>query len=278
MSVAIVTDSTADLPHDILEGGHIQVIPTMLILDGATFADGDGVSRESFYQRLATQSRLPTTSVPPIALFYQLYEKLILDGASEIISIHVASAFSGMYSIALAAAQSFKDKIHVIDSGQVTFGLGFQVLAAAEAAAAGASVDEIRQIIERISQRVRFVALLDTLEYVRRSGRVHWAAATVGNLLNLKAMIEIKKGEVFRLGLFRYRRQGIDRLIKYLCNLGPLDRLALVYTQLSNPDEINHILESVKSQLLHPAIIAQVTTVIGTHVGPDGIGFIAVVA
>ncbi len=166
----------------------------------------------------------------------------------------------------------------MIDSGQITFGLGFQVLAAAEAAAAGASVEEVRRVITRIGQNVHFLALLDTLEYVRRSGRVHWAAATVGNLLNLKAMIEIKRGDVLRLGLFRNRRQGIAGLIKHLCSLGQIDRLALVYTQLSNPDEINHILESVRSQLLHPAIISQVTTVIGTHVGPDGIGFIAVTA
>lgn len=275
MTIAIVTDSTADLPHEILEDHHIQVVPAMVIMDGHTYADGDGLSREAYYQRLVTLKELPTTSAPPIAYFQQMYEGLLNDGATQVISIHVSSAFSGIFNIASAAAQSCVEKIHVIDSGQVTFGLGFQVLAAAEAAANGATIDEVRQLVERISQKVRFIALLDTLEYVRRSGRVHWAAATVSDFFNLKAMIEVKKGAVLRLGLFRNRTQGIASLIRQLCSLGPLDRLAIVYTHLSNMEEINQVLESIKSQLRHPAIVAPVTPVIGTHVGSDGIGFIA---
>jgi DegV family protein with EDD domain len=275
MSIAIVTDSTADLPRELLEEHSIQVVPAMVILNGTTYTDGDGLSREDFYQRMTTTNELPTTSAPPITMFQQMYEMLLKDGASQVISIHVSSAFSGIHNIASAAAQAFMDKINVIDSGQVTFGLGFQALAAAEAAGNGANLDEVRQIVERVSQKVRFIALLDSLEYVRRSGRVHWAAATVSNFFNLKAMIEVRKGDVLRLGLFRNRTQGITSLIKHLCSLGPLDRLAIVYTNLSNMDEINHILESVKSQLKHPAIVAPVTTVIGTHVGSDCIGFIA---
>jgi DegV family protein with EDD domain len=278
MSIAIVTDSTADIPLSLLQDHPIAVIPTMLILDGKTYADGEGITREEFYQRLVTSSDLPTTSAPPISLFHQMYEKLLHDGATQVISIHVASAFSGVYGIASAAAQSFKERIHVIDSGSVTFGLGFQVIAAAEAAAAGASTEEIHRVVEQVSQRVHFVALLDTIEHLRRSGRVSWAAATIGSLLNLKVMIEVSKGQVYRLGLFRNRQQGFASLIKQLRGLGRLERLALVYTQLTHPEELSRLQEATREQLASLPFMGPVTTVIGTHVGSNGIGFIAVTA
>jgi DegV family protein with EDD domain len=278
MSIAIVTDSTADIPLQAQQDHHIGVVPVMVVLDGKTYADGEGLSREEFYKRLDTLTEPPTTGAPAISLFQQLYERLIREGATQILSIHVSSAFSGTFGIASAAAQSFKDKVHVIDSGSVTLGLGFQVLAAAEAAAAGASIDEIRHVIDSISQRIRFFALLDTIEHLRRSGRVSWTAATIGGFLNLKVMIEVSKGQVFRLGLFRNHQQGLASMIKTLRGLGPLERLALVYTQLSNPEDLNQLHDCAKAQLANPPLIAQVTTVIGTHVGSNGLGFIAVTA
>ncbi len=278
MSIAIVTDSTADIPQAYIQDHSIVVVPTMLILDGQTYQDGEGITREEFYQRLGTFTNPPTTSAPPISMFHQLYEKVLHDGATQVISIHVASAFSGVYGIASAAAQSFKDRIHVIDSESVTFGLGFQVIAAAEAAAAGASLEEIHRIVAHVSQRVHFVALLDTIEHLRRSGRVSWAAATIGSLLNLKVMIEISKGQVYRLGLFRNRQQGFASLIKQLSGLGRLERLALVYTQLTHPEELNRLQEAAREQLASLPFMGPVTTVIGTHVGSNGIGFIAVTA
>ena len=278
MSIAIVTDSTADIPQSYLQEHPIAIVPTMLILDGTTYADGEGITREEFYRRLGTLSNPPTTSAPPISLFHQVYEKLLHDGATQIISIHVASAFSGVYGIASAAAQSFKDRIHVIDSESVTFGLGFQVIAAAEAAAAGASIEEIHRIVAHVSQGVHFVALLDTIEHLRRSGRVSWAAARIGSLLNLKVMIEISKGQVYRLGLFRTRQQGFASLVKHLRGLGRLERLALVYTQLTDTEELGRLQDAARDQLAGLPFMGPVTTVIGTHVGSNGIGFIAVTA
>lgn len=278
MTIAIVTDSTADLPSDVLAANHIHAVPVMLILDGKTLVDGQGISREDFYRRIGTYTHLPTTAAPPISHFMDIYERLLANGASQIISIHVASAFSGIYNIACSAAEAFKDKIHVVDSGQVTFGLGFQVLAAAQAAAQGASLEEIRALISSVSEKIRFIALLDTVEYLRRSGRVGWTAAAATNFLNLKVMIEVRKSQVLRLGLFRSHAQGVANLIQRLRDFGALEQVAILYTHLADPDEVRRIHESIRSGLINPPFIGPVTTVIGTHVGGNGIGFVAIPA
>ncbi len=278
MTIAIVTDSTSDLPPEVIAQYHIEVIPAMLVIDGQTYIDGQGLSREDFYKQLPGYKIPPTTSAPSIGLFHQIYDRLILQGACQILSFHPPASLSGLVNIANIAAQSFIDRIKVIDTGQVTLGLGFQVMAAAEAAVGGAGINEIIEAAARIGQKVRFIALLDTLEYIRRSGRVGWATAAVSNFLNLKVMIEVRKGRVFRLGLFRTRQQGLAQLLNHLKNLGPLEKLALVYTDLAHSEELAHIIEASKGQVKSPPFVLPVTTVIGTHVGPDGIGFIAVPA
>ncbi len=278
MTIAIVTDSTADLPPEAVRAYDIRIVPATLVVEGQAYQDGEGITREEFYQRLPGFTKPPTTSAPSIGLFQSIYEKLFQEGVTQILSIHVASAFSGIHDIACVAAESFKNRIKVFDSQQVSLGLGFQVLAAAEAAARGLPIEEIVHSLTSLGERVHFYALLDTIEYLGRSGRVHWAAAAIGGFFNLKVLIEIRKGQVLRKGLFRGHRQGFNDLMNYLHNLGPLEQLALVYTTVSNPDEIKQLIESVSSRLHSPPIVTPVTTVIGTHVGPNGIGVIAVTA
>ncbi|MCL4561110.1 MAG: DegV family protein [Chloroflexi bacterium] len=276
MSIAVVTDSTADLPPEVIEKNHIEVIPAMLVIGDQAYADGQGISREEFYRRLPMYENPPTTSSASLGMFQEIYEKLFMAGATQIISIHPPATLSSLINVARLAAQSFKNRVEVLDSGLVTLGQGFQVIAAAEAATRNLSMDDILSVIANLTQRVRFLALLDTLEYVRRSGRINWATAAVSNFFNLKVMIEVKRGQVMRLGLFKSRSQGLAQLIRYLHAMGPIEQLALVYTQLADRDELRQVLESVSAQIRQQPIIAQVTTVIGTHVGPNGIGFIAV--
>ena len=136
---------------------------------------------------------------------------------------------SGIFNAASVAAQPFSKQIHVIDSQYVTLGLGFQVLAAAELALTD-PLDNILTVIENVRQRIRVVALLDTLEYVRRSGRVSWARARIGDLLHIKPLVEIRAGRILSLGQVRTRRNGIERLVDMLRNLGNLERLAILHT------------------------------------------------
>jgi DegV family protein with EDD domain len=273
MKIAIVTDSTADLPTDLAEEYKIRVIPAILVIDGKSYEDGEDISRLEFYEKLPAMVQSPTTAAPASGKFHQCYEQLIQSGVEKIISIHVSAKLSGMINSAQAAAQHFLDKVKIVDSGQVTLGLGFQALEAARAATQGDPLDQILTRIKNIQRRVRLVALLDTLEYMRRSGRVSWARASLGSLLQIKPLVELSDGVVYRLGEVRTRKKGIERLFKLLLETGPYEQLALLHTN-AEEDAVN--LADVIPNFDHTPLIVNVTTVIGTHVGPNGLGFVAI--
>jgi DegV family protein with EDD domain len=274
MSIAIVTDSTADLPLDLVTANSIQVVPAILIINGQQLEDGEGISRQEFYQRLPSMNSLPTTSTPAAGKFEIIYEKLFRSGVEQIVSIHAPALLSGIVNAAQVAAKKFGKKVHILDSGQVTLGLGFQVLGAAEAAGNGLPLADILERVEDIRQRIHLVAMLDTLEYVRRSGRVSWAKASIGTLLQIKPFVGLKDGIVLRLGETRTRHKGIDRLYGFLKELGPLERLAILHTNTES--EARQMMQEFIQQVSTSPLIVNVTTVIGTHVGPNALGFVAV--
>jgi DegV family protein with EDD domain len=203
-----------------------------------------------------------------------MYEGLFQQGYEQILSLHVSRSLSGIFNAASVAAQSFSGRVFVIDSEQVSLGLGFQVLAAAEAARRGLGIDPITEQINNIRQRLRLIAMLDTLDYVRRSGRVSWARASLGSFLNLKPFIEVKDGKVYRVGEARTRNKGIARLLEMMGSLGPLEQLAILHTNAES--DASQLLESMRPQVATHPLLINVTTVIGTHVGPNGLGFVSV--
>ncbi len=274
MDIAIVTDSTADLTTDLANSHHIHVVPNLVIIDNASLEDGKDISRQEFYEQLPGMKNPPTTATASSGTYQQLYQRLFQQGAKHIISIHASSLLSGIHNAATAAAQAFGERIQVIDSKQISMGLGFQALAAAEAVARGASLEAILTLIDDVRQRVRVIAMLDSLEYVRRSGRVSWARAQLGNLLRIKPFLEVRDGQVLRLGEARTRRNGIDRLMQFLRNLGDLERLAILHTNAET--EALQFLKELGLRLPSDPPVVNVTTVIGTHVGPNGLGFAAV--
>lgn len=274
MHIAIVTDSTSDLPQEIADSYPIHVVPAILNIDGVSFEDGTGISRSDFYERLPTMQSLPTTSSPSVGSFQKMYETIFHQGVDSILSIHAPAALSGIYNAARLAAQDFDGHVQVVDSGSLTLGLGFQAMAASEASRADASIAEIIAHVENVRQRVHIVAMLDTFEYIRRSGRISWAKALFGTLLNIKPFVGVKDSVVLRLGETRTRQRGIERLRTMLLDLGPLDRLAILHTNIEA--EARQFLASLNMSLPDPALVVNVTTVIGTHVGPGAIGFTAV--
>jgi DegV family protein with EDD domain len=276
MNISLVTDSTADIPATLAEQFQIHVVPNLVIIDGQTLVDGKDISREEFYQRLPKMKSVPTTGTASSGAYQNLYQDLLDQGADQVISIHVASRLSGIYNAAHVAAQEFPERVYVHDSQCLSMGLGFQVLAAAEAVARYASVNEILAMLAEIRIRIRLFALLDTLEYVRRSGRVSWARARIGDLLQVKPLVEVRDGgNVFNLGEARTRTKGIARLKELLLKQGDLERLAILHTNAEA--DARQFLAELKIHLPTNPLIINVTTVIGTHVGPNGLGFAAVV-
>lgn len=274
MKIGFVTDSTSDIPAALAEQYGIEIVPAMVSINGKDYLDGREISREEFYTRLPGLPKMPTTSAPSVGSFQQRYEKLLKTGVDSILSIHAPNRLSGIFNAARLAAQPFGERIKVLDSGQISLGLGYQVILAAEAVAQGAIQDEVVTLVESVKKRVRVTALLDTIDYVRRSGRVSWAAAMIGGVFRLHPLIELRHGVVHRLGLVRTRLQGIKRLVETLDSWGALERLAVLHTNAESA--ARQLMEEVKSKVDVPPMLVNVTTAIGVHVGPYGLGFAVV--
>jgi len=274
VNIAVVTDSTSDISSELALENNIHVVPAILVVNGQSLEDGRGISREELYHQLPTMKISPTTAAPSSGTFQRLYEELLRRGADQIISIHVSSLLSGMYNTALVAAKAIGKQVHIIDSCHVSLGLGFQVIAAAQAARAGRTLVEIQKIIDDIRKRIHLVAMLDTLEYAHRSGRISWARSNLSALLQIKPFLGVEDGKVIRMGETRTRQRGIERLYKMLAEFGPLEHLAVLHTN-AEADAIR-VVDRFTAIVRHHPLIINVTSIIGVHVGPNGLGFVAV--
>jgi DegV family protein with EDD domain len=270
-SVAIVTDSIADIPAEHVESLNISVVPAILIIEGQTYVDGEEISRKEFYQRMPTFTEPATTAIPSSMAFETRYRKLLDAGYDWILSIHVASQLSGMINAASQAAQAYDDRVRIFDSKSLTMGLGFQVMEAAEAALRGESFESTLEIVRSARERVRLVALIDTLEYLKRSGRISWLRASLGDLLQMKLLVNVLDGVVGRLGITRTHKKGVIELLSHVKSWGSLERLAVLHSGI--PDEASAFVEKVRHLTSNPPLLVDVTTLIGTHVGPKAIGF-----
>jgi DegV family protein with EDD domain len=275
-SIAIVTDSTADIPDFLLEQNSIHVVNNLIIIEGKSFLDRLEIKRQEFYEKLPQMKMFPTTATASAGVYQTLYESLFKQGIEWIISIHTSKKLSGIFNAASLAAQSFGKRVQVIDSEMVSLGLGFQALVAAEAVKQGLKLENIISLIADTRRRIRLVAMLDTLEYIRRSGRVNWLRARLGDVLRIKPLLEVRNGEVLSLGEVRTYRKGVKRLLDMLTSLGPIERLAILHTNAEK--EAKEFLQSLSFQLPTSPIIVNVTTVIGSHVGPNGLGFVAMLS
>lgn len=274
LKTAIVTDSTADIPEDTIEKYDIHVNPNILIIENQNFKDGIDLSRNEFYELLPNLKNPPTTATASSGSYQQLYENLLNNKYDQVISLHVSGEFSGVLNAASTAAQFFDNRVYVIDSKSVSLGLGFQVIESAITAKETGDIKIIIRSIKSLQPKIRLCAMLDTLEYLHRSGRVSWARARIGNLLRVKTFIEVKDGQARRIEDVRTRRKGFERLLKLLQSHGPLEKLAILHSNAE--EEAIKFLQAYSNFLKEKPFIVNVTTSIGTHVGPNGLGFAAV--
>jgi DegV family protein with EDD domain len=278
MKPGIVTDSTCDIPQYLVEQLGIQVVPSILILDGREYADGGGFARDEFYKLLPVLKTPPTTSTPSIGEFAKAYQKLFSAGCERVISIHAAGTLTTIINTARRAAQEFDGRVVVVDSLSLSLGLGFQVLAAAETEEPG--LEAALAAIEDTRRRLQLFAALDTMEYIRRGGRVQGAIALLGSLLNVKPLIEVSEGEVKASGVVRTTRQADERMAAFLKSAGRLERLAILHTgaEARAREFLNGVMPELSQSLPRDILMINATTVIGAHIGPHGLGFAAVKA
>lgn len=278
MKLGLVTDSTSDLPAGLIQRFGIEVVPSVLVIEGRQYADGEGISRADFYARLPSMEKFPTTAAPSIGEFSTRYLKLFESGCDHILSIHAASQLTAICSIAAQAAQDFPNRVTIVDSGSLSLGLGFQVLAAAEAAESGAELDEPLAAAESTRSRLRVSAALDTMDFLRRSGRVPAAITILGGALSIKPMVELADGQIKAIGAVRTTSQADDRMAAFLKAGLPLERLAILHTGAESRARnfLARLMDESRRELPRDILIVNVTTVIGAHVGPNGLGFASV--
>jgi DegV family protein with EDD domain len=278
LTIRIVTDSTCDLPAETIQRYGISVLPLYINVGNEGYLDGIDMSRAEFYRRLPTFSSHPTTAVPSAQKFHAIYEALAEEGASHILSIHIAHTLSGVVSVAQAAArETTSTLVTVLDSRQLSLGTGFLVEAAAQLAAAGSSITEILAALEQQIKRSHVFAALDTLEFLRRSGRMNRFMANMGALLQIKPIMIMNDG-VPTSERVRTREHATRRVIEMLRNLGKLERVAIVHTH-APPERVADLID--RAAVLLPAgdiLQVDITPVIGAHIGPGAAGFAVVTA
>jgi DegV family protein with EDD domain len=272
----IMTDSTCDLPVALVQRFDIRVVPTYVQFGMESLAD-DGVqlTRADFYRRLQSSPVLPTTSVPPLGQTYQIMAQALQD-ADHVVALTAPARLSGIYNtFRLSAEQLGTERVTLIDSGMLSMGLGWLVIAAVEAAQKGIEPDRIRAMISTMGTRSDVWAALDTLEYVRRSGRVSWAAAMMSQLLQIKPVIRLYNGEVISLVRVRTAQRTFETLVELAHKAAPLERLAVLHT--NHLPGARRLADAVAN--IHPAhepVTVDVTPVIGVHVGPNALGLAVV--
>jgi DegV family protein with EDD domain len=283
MTIRIVTDSTADLPESLVQRHGICVLPAYINMAGESYQDGIDLSRQEFYTRLPDLPSLPTTAAPASGAFMETYLQLAEEGATDIISIHIASTLSAILNSARlgaeAAGATRKDlHVHLFDSRQLSMGLGLLVLIAAEAAAAGRNPEEIMALLQNRVQYTYVVAVLDTLEFLRRSGRVNWTEFSLGTLLKIKPLITVFDGEAKSSARVRTSKRAVNQMISLLEAFGSLERMAILHTTaLSAAEDLRGRLHHLFPGSDTPEIV-EVTPAIGAHIGPGAVGVACVVA
>ncbi len=277
MSVCIVTDSTADIPpHEAKELG-IAVVPLSVIFGEDVYKEGQEMSPDLFYEMLAHAKELPTTSAPSVGDFLEVYRE-VLKTTDEIVSIHLASKLSATYDAACQAAAQLNDegaRIDVIDSESVSYGIGFLAAAAARAAADGASVEEIKKILDGMSPRVHIYVVLDTLEYVRRGGRIGRARAFLGTVMRVKPILSIHDGEVHPEERVRTRAHAMDRIFQLATSYPSIEQIGVAYS--TNAEEAEVMRRRLEAELGGVRVqMTRLGPVIGVHGGPGvfGIGIL----
>lgn len=276
MKPGIVTDSTCDLPQYIVEEFGIEVVPSILIVDGKEYPDGGGLAREEFYRKLPELKTHATTATPSIGEFAKRYQKLFNEGCDHILSIHAAGTLTTIVNTARQAALDFNGRVTVLDSLSLSLGLGFQVMAAAENVEMG--LEAALAAVESTRRRLRLFAVLDTLEYVRRSGRIPGTMAMLGSLLSIKPLVEVHGGDVKSVAMVRTTRQANERMSALLKSTGKLERLAILHTgaEARARELLNKAMMEASQQMPRDILMIHATPVIGTHIGPNGLGFAAV--
>ncbi len=277
MTIQIITDSGADIPKQLASELGIIVVPLRVAFGNESYEDGIDLSEDQFYTRLTQEEILPTTSQPSVGRFSEIYRKA-MDSKNQILSIHLSSKLSGTLNSATQALTEgvLGENVKLIDSQQVSMGLGLSVILAAEAVRDGASLDEAAAVARSALDRTNVFVLFDTLKYLEKGGRIGRANALVGSLLQIKPILTLEKGEIATKTKVRTFKKGIQRLQQLIEECGPIERSAVLYT--TDNTEANKMASFLvdKMEGRSKPLVTRLSPAVGTHGGPGLVGVVCV--
>jgi DegV family protein with EDD domain len=270
-SIGVVTDSTADLEPTVQERLGLSVVPLIVNWDNQTFRDKIDLGPTEFYRRLRTSKTLPKTGAPSLAAFETSFREQLKQHDS-VVCINLASRLSGTYGVAQRAAESVdRERIRVIDSGSVSVGIAWLAEMAVTLGNQGLGLDEIVAQLEDARGRLRILALLETLTFLQRGGRIGRAAALAGTLLNVKPILSVREGEVAPVERVRTMNGALRRMVELVVGMGPIERLGVVHADsAANAAEVERQLQAHYPDLTIDR--GELGPVVGTHGGPGVIG------
>lgn len=272
--IRIITDSCSDIVDNRRED--LVILPITITFDSKEYRDGINLSHKEFYEKLIESDELPVTSQIPPAVFEETYKAAVEQG-DEVVVITISSRLSGTYQSANIAAENYQESVHIIDSENASLGERILVDYALRLKDQGLSVGEIVEKLEKEKKNIRLIALLDTLEYLKKGGRISKAAAVAGSLLSIKPVIAVQGGEVVVLGKARGSKQGNNLLAEEIARANGINYempFTLAYTGLMDVIIQKYIddHENLWKGIVERPMPASVGGAIGTHIGPGAIG------
>lgn len=275
MPVRIVTDSTCDLPLALVEAYGITVVPLTVFFGEEALLDSVDISAPEFYERMKASHVLPRTSQPSVELFRRAYLEAAENG-DEVVSIHLSSKLSGTLNAASVAREEVAPEVHVdlIDSYNVSLGLGLMVLEAARAAQSGATLSEVVATTRRVMDRVTVYVCVDTLEYLKKGGRIGRASSFLGSVLSIKPILHVEDGEVAPFERVRTRTRATERIFELAASMG---RAREMFVATGGDDApARELIERLRPILTHTdLIVGQLGPAVGVYTGPGALGIAA---
>lgn len=277
MTVRVLVDSTADIPPARARELGIEVVPLTVHFGDETFHDGVDLDGPGFYGKLRSSPVVPTTSTPPPALFEDIYRKLLAQGATGVLALHIGSDLSATYSVSTTAARAVTAEtglpIEVIDSRQVSAGYGLPAEILAAEAKTGASLADLKARAESLLRRVHLIAVLDTLEFLQRGGRIGRGKAFLGTVLNVKPLLEVRDSAVVPLEQVRTTGKARERVGQIVARLGELEAVAIAQSDDATGQQLLTVAHTFWNG---PVEIFSLGPVVGTHAGPGAGAIVAI--
>ncbi|WP_276937552.1 DegV family protein [Ferrimicrobium acidiphilum] len=270
MSVAVVVDSASDLPNELADALGIRRVPLTISLGGVDYKDGSELSREKFWELVRSSSELPKTAAPSPSQFDTVFSEELDAGASHVICLTMTKDLSATYQSAVTAASAYSNRVSVFDTRTLTLGEGLIAVAVATAAQAGADAEECQRICTSVISRIVTFGTLDTLENLRKGGRIGAASALLGTLMSFKPLIEVRDGGIEAAGRVRTRRTAIASLLEKFDHRGPYERVGLVHAMATDVESVLAELRAATG--VDDVVVSVMGATIGTHAGIGALG------